>query len=162
MSNKWYSAGLHFECLGCGNCCAGPAAGYIWVSSREILLIANYLKITADQLKEKYIKRIVLRTSIIENPQTNDCIFLRKIEGSNKCLIYPVRPNQCRTWPFWQENLNCPDSWNNAAKKCPGINRGSFFRLETIEKLEKQKTWWNNEKHSRDQSQRKENLRLAR
>ena len=143
MKIAWYGAGLHFECQQCGNCCSGPATGFIWVTSAEIKLIADFLKITTDELRRKFLKRVGLRTTIIEQPVTKDCIFLQKIDGQKRCMIYPVRPNQCRTWPFWTENLAGEDAWNKATQKCPGINHGRCYSFEEIEKIRKQK-WWQN------------------
>jgi Fe-S-cluster containining protein len=140
--NKWYVGGLHFECQGCGGCCAGPNSGYIWVTEKEIEFIADFLKQPVEAVKEKYTKRVRFKTTIIEQPDTNDCIFLRKTGGRLGCMIYSVRPNQCRTWPFWTENIANSCEWNETAKKCGGINRGRAFSLEEIESLEKQKTWW--------------------
>jgi hypothetical protein len=136
---SWYAAGLHFECVQCGACCAGPGQGYIWVTRPEIKIIADFLKMPVGQVRQNYLKRIVFRTTIIEQPSTRDCVFLRKVEGRKKCIIYPVRPNQCRTWPFWSSNLSSPDAWNIAAQKCPGINRGRFYSFEEIERIKKNK-----------------------
>lgn len=141
-NTPWYISGLHFECVQCGRCCAGPAEGYIWVTKPEIKLITDFLKIKPEQLRQKYLKRRGFRTTIIENPVTKDCIFLKLIDSRKQCLIYPVRPNQCRTWPFWPSNLTDTDSWNKTAQKCPGINRGRCFSFEDIEKTRKQKKWW--------------------
>ena len=141
-SSPWYAAGLHFECVQCGSCCAGPGQGYIWVTRAEIKFIADFLKILVSQVRQNYLRRIGFRTTIIEQPNTRDCIFLRKIEGRKKCIIYPVRPNQCRTWPFWPENLSSPDAWKNIAEKCPGINREKFYNPEEIEKIKRSKRWW--------------------
>ncbi len=144
--NKWYIAGLHFECQQCGNCCSGPREGYIWVKGLEIELIANFLKLSAEQLRKKYLKRCGFKTTIIEHPVTKDCIFLQREAGQKICEIYPVRPNQCRTWPFWPSNLSTLNAWNKAAQKCPGINKGRLYSLEQIEKLRKQKKWWNDDR----------------
>ena len=141
----WYAAGLHFECQQCGDCCSGPGEGYIWVTKPEIEFIADALDVTIGQLREKYLKRYGLRTSIIEHPVTKDCIFLKKIHGQKKCVIYDVRPNQCRTWPFWGSNLASADAWNKAAQKCPGINRGRLISYEEIERTKKKKKWWKDE-----------------
>ncbi len=54
------------------------------------------------------------------------------------CAIYPVRPQKCRTWPFWDGNLRSPDDWNQTAKGCPGINRGKQYDFVTIETLRRQ------------------------
>ena len=140
--NVWYAAGLHFECIGCGNCCSGPDEGYIWATRPEIELIADYLNVTPGQVRKKYIKRVGLRTTIIEQAGNNDCIFLRMVEGQKQCMIYPVRPSQCRSWPFWPGNLARPGDWNRAAQRCPGINRGRRYSLEEIEHIKTTNKWW--------------------
>ena len=142
IKRPWYVAGLHFECMQCGRCCAGPAEGYIWVTRPEIELIADFLKITTAELRRKFLRRVGLRTTIIEHHVTKDCIFLnRGLHGEKrKCMIYPVRPSQCRMWPFWPSNLANPAAWNETAQKCPGINRGRHYSYEEIEKIKKTKT----------------------
>lgn len=141
---KWYIGGLNFQCTECGQCCSGPGEGCIWLTRPEIEFIAEYLKIPIGRLRKKYLKRIGLRTSIIEHPVTKDCIFLERTSSGKKCRIYQVRPNQCRTWPFWSDNLKSINTWNEAAKKCSGINRGRFYSHEEIEKIRKSKKWWTN------------------
>lgn len=141
----WYVNGLHFKCQQCGACCAGPSEGYIWVTRPEIKLIADFLKISEKQLRQKYLKRMGLRTTIIEQRSTKDCIFLKNESGEKRCTIYPVRPRQCRMWPFWPSNLKNPTTWNKTAQKCPGINRGRLYSCEEIQKIKKQK-WWQDAK----------------
>lgn len=149
VKNKtaWYVGGLRFECVQCGQCCSGPAEGYIWVSRGEIKLIADYLKISVEQLRQKYLRRVGFRTTIIEHPGTKDCIFLNQglrglPESQRKCMIYPVRPSQCRMWPFWPSNLASPDAWANAARRCPGINHGKLYSFDEIESIKTKKKWW--------------------
>ena len=144
--NPWYAGGLHFECMQCGQCCSGPEEGYIWIKKQEVEFLANFLKITPGQTQQKYLQRVGLRRTIIEQPTTNDCIFLRETDGQRGCTIYPVRPNQCRTWPFWSDNLSSANAWNKAAQKCPGINRGRFYSFEEIEAIKAKKKWWPDEK----------------
>ena len=139
MKPPWYIEGLHFECRQCGNCCSGPDEGYIWLNRTETELLAAHLKTSVEKLCRKYLKRVGMRSTITEQPVTNDCVFLRKIDGRKKCIIYPVRPAQCRTWPFWPGNLKSPDAWNQAAQKCPGINRGKLYSFEEIEKIRSKK-----------------------
>lgn len=138
----WYIAGLHFECQKCGGCCSGPGEGYIWVTKPEIELIADFLKMTTGQLRQQYLKRVGLRITIIEQRTTKDCIFLQTSAGQKRCIIYPVRPSQCRSWPFWPSNLTSADAWNKAAQKCHGINRGRLYSFEEIEKIKRIKKWW--------------------
>jgi len=149
----WYGCGLHFECVQCSRCCSGPGEGFIWVTKSEIEFIAEYLKLSPELLRQKYLKRFGLRTTIIEHPVTKDCIFLSEIEGQKKCTVYPVRPNQCRTWPFWPENLATADAWNKAAQKCTGINRGRLYSPQEIEKIRKQKKWWADGGESRNRKE---------
>jgi hypothetical protein len=142
VSEKWYIGGLAFECTGCGNCCAGPDEGFIWISKPEINLLSEHLKLPLPKLYENYLKKVMTRTSIVEAIQTKDCVFLERGRSGRFCRIYPVRPNQCRTWPFWSSNLSSPGNWNAAALKCPGINRGRLYSFEEIESIRKQKKWW--------------------
>jgi len=152
----WYIAGLHFECVQCGRCCSGPGEGYIWVTKPEIQIIADFLKIPVGRLRQEYLKRVGLRTTIIEHTGTKDCIFLNHgLHGSQKgCLIYPVRPSQCRTWPFWFENLTTPNAWNKAAQKCPGINHGRLYTHDEIEKIKRNKKWWQDAERTTDSSKK--------
>lgn len=142
MKSYWYANGLHFECMQCGRCCSGPGEGYIWVTKPEIEIIADFLTISIGKLREKYLKRVGLRTTVIEHQTTKDCMFLHNIAGQRKCVIYPVRPSQCRSWPFWPNNLTSPGAWNKAAQKCPGINRGRLYSYEEIQEIKRNKKWW--------------------
>ena len=139
---SWYIAGLYFECAECGECCSGPSEGYIWVTKPEIQIIADYLKISVGQLRQECLRRVGLRTTVIEQVGTKDCIFLQESNGQKSCSIYPVRPSQCRAWPFWASNLASPDAWNKAAQKCSGINRGKYYSFEEIERIKSEKKWW--------------------
>ena len=139
---RWYVGGLHFECVQCGACCSGPGEGYIWVTKPEIQIIADHLKMSPEQLKDRYLRRVSLRTTIIEHPETKDCIFLERDKEGTRCLIYSVRPTQCRMWPFWAGNLTSPSDWNRAALKCPGVNYGRRYSFEEIERIKNQSKWW--------------------
>jgi len=142
----WFLGGLRFECGQCGSCCAGPWAGYIWVTRPEIKLIADFLKMPARQLRKKYLRRVGLRTTIIEHNETRDCIFLQQTDVGKKCIIYPVRPSQCRTWPFWADNLKDPAAWEKTCRKCPGVNRGRLYTFNEIQEIRGAAKWWKQDK----------------
>jgi uncharacterized protein len=130
----WYVAGLAFECVGCGGCCAGPAEGYVWVTAREVAAIAAHLGLDEQATRARHVRQVGRRQSLKEAPVTCDCEFLRQGgAGRRTCAIYSVRPVQCRTWPFWASNLDSPDDWAEAAVRCPGINRGSIHSLAQIQ-----------------------------
>jgi hypothetical protein len=127
--SPWYAEGLHFECTGCGQCCTG-APGYIWVSEEEIQAIAQFLNLTVEDVSRKYIRRVKGKLSLLELPKTYDCIFLK----DKKCQIYPVRPTQCRTFPWWPKNLKSEQDWQEAARFCEGICKNApLVPLENIE-----------------------------
>ena len=112
----WYAEGLRFKCTECGQCCTG-GPGYAWVTKEEIKTLAEHLGLSLKEFGKKYLRFVNGRYSLIEK-KNYDCIFLK----DKKCQIYSVRPNQCRTFPWWAENLNTPESWKEAAKHCEGIS----------------------------------------
>ena len=102
-------------CMECeGNCCIGES-GYIWVSPKEIEEIAGFLKMDIEKFKQMYLVKAGYKYSIKEKPYKNGfaCIFF-----ANGCSIYPVRPKQCRTFPFWDYFKTHIDE---LVKECPGI-----------------------------------------
>ena len=128
----WYSEGLCFECTRCGRCCGG-APGYVWVDADEIQAIADHLKMPVERFTPQHVRRVGLRFSLLEMPN-GDCEFLvRNEDGTTGCSIHPVRPLQCRTWPFWESNLETPKAWKAAGRECPGINQGPVHPLPVIQ-----------------------------
>ena len=97
-----------------GNCCIGES-GYIWVSPKEIEEISKFLKTDVEKFKEMYLIKVGYKYSLKEKPYKNGfaCIFF-----ANGCSIYPVRPKQCRTFPFWDYFKT---RVNELKKECPGI-----------------------------------------
>jgi Fe-S-cluster containining protein len=131
--SPWYVDGLSFECTRCGNCCTG-APGYVWVTLDEIDRIATHRGESVEQFARTYVRRVGDRLSLIEKPG-GDCIFWDKSQG---CTVYPVRPTQCRTWPFWSENIETPEDWERVRRGCPGSGRGQWFSVEEIEAAARQ------------------------
>jgi uncharacterized protein len=125
---NWYQNGLKFECTKCGHCCTG-GPGYVWIKVEDMHRIAEFLGIRVREFTNKYVRKIGERYSLIE-ARNEDCIFYE-----SGCKIYPVRPTQCRTFPFWKENLEKPGNWQQSAKNCEGMNQGKFYSEEEIEGL---------------------------
>ena len=117
----WYAQGLRFECTQCGNCCSG-FPGYVWLTLEDMERIAAYLKLTRDEFTRKFVRQVGERYSLVEK-YDYDCTFLTRDRktGKSGCMIYPVRPTQCRTWPFWNQNLRSPEAWKGASDHCPGM-----------------------------------------
>lgn len=136
---KWYADGLHFKCTQCGNCCTG-APGYVYVTADEIRSIAELLGRADGKLTRSELRRVGARHSLTER-ENGDCVFLKDEKGRRVCGIYSARPLQCRTWPFWDYNLESRDTWEAAACGCPGINHGPRHTLVQIEIRRTARTW---------------------
>ena len=126
--NTWYVAGLAFECIACGRCCRGPEEGYVWLTKEEITAIANHLELNEKSFYKKFVRRVGRCYSLTEDKKTKNCVFLE----DDGCTVYPVRPMQCRTWPFWESNISSLESWCIAGSRCPGINRGNLHSGDKI------------------------------
>ncbi len=128
----WYGDGLRFQCTQCGNCCSG-APGYVWVTPAETQPIAEFLGLTVAEFLDRHTRRTGSgRRSLLEK-RDGDCEFLVRSGGRTLCSIHPVRPVQCRTWPFWKSNLRSPETWAATGQHCPGIDKGPLHNAESIE-----------------------------
>src|SRR2546429_2321080 len=134
-TQPWYADGLKFTCSQCGNCCTG-APGYVWISDEEIERVASHLRLSVDETIARYCRKVGGRYSLKEarSPQgLYDCIFLKETRiGRGRdarvkrvCTVYPVRPLQCRTWPFWDGNLGSKSAWEAAGEGCHRLNAGA-------------------------------------
>ena len=143
MAHKpFYESGLQFECTGSGNCCKIHGSyAYVYLLKRDVRAMAAHIGITAQEFFERYCKLeddwIVLK---MDEPA---CPFLSE---DNRCNVYPVRPKQCATWPFWEENLK-KDTWNGAVTDCcAGIGKGKHYSKEEIERIaEETEAYYNQE-----------------
>jgi Fe-S-cluster containining protein len=127
-SAPWYRDGLRFSCTQCGNCCTG-APGYVWVDADEIGRLAEALGLSVDEFGRQFVRQVGRRYSLIERPN-GECIFWDKAAG---CTVYDARPTQCRTWPFWEENIESKADWELVGLTCPGTDQGRFYSVEEIE-----------------------------
>lgn len=130
----WYADGLRFECQGCGACCRGEP-GYVWVTTDEIREMAAHLGLAPKEFGRLHVRRVGFRRSLRERPD-GDCVLWGGPERG--CLVYPARPTQCRTFPFWKETLRSPAAWERVGERCPGVNRGRLFSLDEIEACRRQ------------------------
>lgn len=123
----WYIEGLRFTCTQCGDCCTGEP-GFVWVTAEELNAIATYLGQPVSEVR-KFYSRIARGKRTLREKTNGDCIFYDRGQG---CTIYPVRPAQCRTWPFWHSNLETPEHWERTCEKCPGSGQGELIPVEEI------------------------------
>jgi Fe-S-cluster containining protein len=123
----WYQDGLAFSCTRCGACCTG-APGYVWVTPEEIERLADYRGLSVSEFAARFVRRVGHRHSLIERPG-GDCIFWDKTAG---CTVYPARPVQCQTWPFWPENVESQQEWDRVRSVCPGSGKGRLYTVDEI------------------------------
>jgi len=98
--------------------------------------MAEQLGLLPSGFAAAYVRAVGLRRSLRELPG-GDCVLW----GGNDrgCLVYPVRPVQCRTFPFWREHLRSRRAWEDLARSCPGVNKGRLYTLKQIEELLRKK-----------------------
>jgi uncharacterized protein len=141
-SKPWYDKGLRFECTRCGNCCRNHG-DYTFVSLGPVELreIPDFLgvsreKFLADHCDKEPGYHPTLR---MDRPA---CPFLT---AEQTCSIYPVRPMQCRTWPFWTENL-VRETWEGPVKDCcPGAGKGRHYSAAEVERIAAENDRWYSE-----------------
>lgn len=126
----FYIRGLRFTCRQCHNCCRGGQPGSVYPSRREMETIARWLKLSVYSFRRRFfVKDEDGDVSFCMHPN-GDCIF-----WDQGCTIYSVRPRQCRTYPFWPENLESPETWEEVKRTCHGAGRGKLYRLEEIRSI---------------------------
>ena len=90
---------------------------------------------------QQYARQLNTRMTLqeVKRGRKFDCVFLVRDPktGNAGCAIYPVRPTQCRTWPFWKENLKSLRDYATAARDCPGMAKGLegegvFYPVEKV------------------------------
>jgi len=106
-------------CEACGGHCCTGKSGYIWTKYPEIKKMASFVNLSVEDFATMYLRKIKHRYSLTEKQLAADnfaCVFFD--ETMKRCSIYPVRPLQCRTFPFWEQFKNDEEE---VRKECPGI-----------------------------------------
>ena len=137
-TKPWYDNGLRFSCTQCGNCCRNHGDyNYVYLTEAEVRAIAAHLETTEKAfLAEHCVLEEGWITLRMDAPA---CPFL---QADNRCAIYPVRPKQCATWPFWSENLD-EATWKGPVKDCcPGIDEGPLYSAEEVERTAAETDAW--------------------
>ncbi len=106
-------------CAACGGACCRGESGYIWVKYTEIEKIAAFLEMSIEDFGKMYLRKVKHRYSLTEKQIGEDdfaCVFFD--QTLSRCAVYPVRPRQCRTFPFWEQFKN---NEKEVREECPGI-----------------------------------------
>ncbi|MGY5880005.1 MAG: YkgJ family cysteine cluster protein [Candidatus Thorarchaeota archaeon] len=143
----------HFECTKCGACCRDEYL-LVTVTGSDIVKIAAVLGLgPADMLKAldfyivsdgattpvglERISSVVTERGFafmaLKKMENGDCVFLKE----DLCMIHPVRPLVCRSFPFVFTESKGQRNWGLSAKKeiCPGLGVGPQTSEAEIEEL---------------------------
>ncbi|MDR1966635.1 MAG: YkgJ family cysteine cluster protein [Synergistaceae bacterium] len=128
----WWGKGLYFSCVKCGACC-GRAPGTVRFTRTELASMSGALGMSHGEFVRRYTWKKYGVLSIREH-SNYDCVFLQISECGVGCKIYPVRPLQCSSFPFWPDILENELSWNKFSLSCPGMNNGKYHDFDEISK----------------------------
>ena len=108
------------KCDECGGKCCVGESGYIWISEDEIRSLGEYLGYKTELFKEIFLEKFGNRYSIKEKLYKGGlaCIFFD--EKNKNCSIYEYRPNQCRSFPFWE---HFKGNFKELERECIGVKQ---------------------------------------
>lgn len=109
-----------YDCKMCGQCCYGE--GGIFITEADVKAIAAYLGLPRAEFLDTYVGIRNGRMEIITRSD-GACVFLK----NKVCGIHPVKPHNCRTWPFMPGALR--EEWGFLSMKnnCPGFDPDSTW-----------------------------------
>src|SRR5579884_206445 len=117
---------FRFECQkGCTNCCTQK--GHIFLTEEDISRIAAHLRLHPKAFEKRYVCRGKYGPRLTL-PRSQSCHFL--VEGG--CGIHEVKPLQCRTFPYWPENVASRSAWKKLRNYCPGIGVGPLVQIQAV------------------------------
>jgi Fe-S-cluster containining protein len=104
----------------------------VWIDDQELAALAGAMGLPPEGFAKRFVRQVGARQSLTEYPD-GDCILLDP--DTRRCSVYHARPQQCRTWPFWPQNLATPARWEATCEQCPGSGRGQLFTVDEIRKI---------------------------
>ena len=128
--NKFYSPGIRFACRGDGKCCRNHGRHtYVYVSFNDRRRLAVHLNLSTPEFTKRFTQAADGMVHL-KDPD-RDCPFF----AENRCTVHEARPGQCRTWPFWKENMH-PKVWERDVMAfCPGVGAGRLYTQDEIERI---------------------------
>ena len=81
--------------------------------------MAGLMKIDLEAFASEYVKAAYGRLSLQERLRDGEyhcCLF---DPFNSRCLVYEVRPEQCRTFPFWDAYR---ENFQLLLEFCPGVS----------------------------------------
>ncbi len=125
----WWADGLRFACQGSGRCCVSRGAyGYVYLTLADRRRLATALGLPTRRFTQLHCRKTDGYFHLRDDGP--DCRFL----VDHRCSVYEDRPTQCRTWPFWPENMPAR-AWTAIAAFCPGVGQGRVVPASRIEAM---------------------------
>jgi len=125
IMTKWYKDGLRFSCQRCNNCCRnfvkdGKQIAFVYLTTKDVIRLWK--------MKDKLRGKLENNKVVLQVNKNGDCTYWK-----DGCTIYEHRPEQCRTFPFWSENLTSKVVWNFLGHSCHGVNTGKLWNIKEVE-----------------------------
>ena len=122
---------MRFACqTGCTKCCT--RRGSVYLTESDLRRAAEYLGMTAEAFEAQYVVRFRRVLRLRKPPRgENNCRFLT----SEGCSIHPVKPTQCRTYPFWPSLISSKAIWTIEGTFCPGIGAGELVQIRAAREI---------------------------
>lgn len=116
--------GVRFTCqAGCTKCC--EVSGYVYLTEEDLTNAARHLGMTAAAFERQYVYRTRHMRRLRKPGRGKQCHFL----ANGGCQIHPVKPVQCRLFPFWPELVGSRRAWRKTGEWCPGIGQGPLIQI---------------------------------
>lgn len=118
---------FRFACRpGCTACCEQP--GEVYLAPGDAPRLARLLGLPLKEFRDRYCAPEDDEGPRLTIPEDKACWFLE--EG--RCTVHEAKPLQCRTFPFWPENVRTKSAWNRIARYCPGIGEGDSLDPKAV------------------------------
>ncbi len=139
MSPKpWYHKGLRFDCQRCGRCCTQRGEHtFVYLTGADLTRLADSMGLAEAAFVGRFCEHVEGRLTL--RTDTRRCIFQ---DESGACSVYDARPHQCRSWPFWRENLERAAWERDVVPLCPGAGQGTLHSAEEIEAIARDDEEW--------------------
>ena len=125
----WEKEPLRFECQSdCFKCCTKP--GVVYFDKASIENASRILRVSSELFRKEFLLWDDGHW-VHEVANGNPCALLTP-EG---CSIHNGKPIQCRSYPFWKENMTSKSMWTLVGAFCPGIDFGSHVAVTTVRKF---------------------------
>ena len=107
--------------------------GLVYVHPEEIELMAKHLGM---DVRDFWLKFEVQYDPSSQQPvlEAKNNLGCPLLNGDLGCRVHPVKPAQCRSFPFWPDLIDDAQAWAVASEDCPGMDAedGRLYSAEEI------------------------------